>query len=172
VLSYLLNHQTIFYMAKAKIEIIEVLKTTAKKLSKSPSYQWGHMGSCNCGFLAQEITKHSSAEIHSRAMQKHGDWNEQLNDYCPTSGLLMDDLISTMLDFGFDSDDLKKLEKLSDQEILLQLPFSERYLNHNSKMDVIKYLNTWAGLLESKLLEKVSIQDLKEPISSELQVIV
>lgn len=156
-------------MAKAKIEIIEVLRTTAQKLAKSPNYQWGHMGSCNCGFLAQEITQHSSAEIHTRAMQKHGDWNEQLNDYCPTSGLLMDDLITTMLDFGFDSDDLKKLEKLSDQSILQTLPISQRYLSNNKKEDVIKYLNTWANVLESRLLEKVNIQDLDEPVYSELE---
>jgi hypothetical protein len=34
------------------------------------------MGACNCGFLAQEITHLRKAEIHSRAMQSTGDWNE------------------------------------------------------------------------------------------------
>ena len=155
-------------MAKTRIEIIEVLRSTANKLAYSSSYQWGHMGSCNCGFLAQEITQHSSTEIHTRAMQKHGDWNEQLNDYCPTSGLLMDDLITTMLNFGFDSDDLKKLEKLSDRKILLKLPMKERHLNHNKKSDVVKYLRTWADLLEDKLLAQVSIKDINESIEEKM----
>ncbi|MTI38077.1 hypothetical protein [Fulvivirga lutimaris] len=144
-------------MAKANNEIILVLRKTAKELSKASTYQWGHMGSCNCGFLAQQITEMSSKEIHSKAMQKHGDWNEQLNDYCPTSGLLMDDLISQMLDFGFDSDDLKHLEKLSDNRILQCLPIEERYLQHNNKNDVIKYLETWATMLEQSLIENIKL---------------
>lgn len=149
-------------MAKESIQIIEVLRNTAKKLSSSPNYQWGHMGSCNCGFLAQEITQFTSAEIHKRAMQKYGDWNEQLNDYCPTSGLLMDDLITTILDFGFDSDDLKHLEKLSDKRILSRLPIESRYLNHNNKSHVVIYLNTWARLLEENLASKVLLSELNE----------
>ena len=148
-------------MAKASIEVIEVLRSTANKLAASKSYQWGHMGSCNCGFLAQEITNHTSADIHKRAMQKHGDWNEQLNDYCPTSGLLMDDLITTMFIFGFYSQDLKNLEKLSDKKILCKLPIEERYLSHNNKKDVVKYLKTWALMLEEILTKNIKIDSLE-----------
>lgn len=147
-------------MAKARLEIIEVLRKTADQVNSSSSYQWGHMGSCNCGFLAQEITQYSSADIHKRAMQKHGDWNEQLNDYCPTSGLLMDDLITTMLSFGFDSEDLKNLEKLSDTNVLRRLPLEKRYLTQNNKKDVVLYLQAWADYLEEKLLSQVNINDL------------
>ncbi|MEQ8927838.1 MAG: hypothetical protein RLO81_18625 [Fulvivirga sp.] len=147
-------------MARATLNIVNVLRRTASKLASSKNYQWGHMGSCNCGFLAQEITQISSADIHKRAMQKYGDWNEQLNDYCPTSGLLMDDLISTMLNFGFDSDDLKHLEKLSDKNVLHSLPLEERYLNHNRKEDVIKYLKAWAALLEEKLVEDIELENV------------
>ncbi len=152
-------------MAKADIKIVEVLRKTANKMDKSNSYQWGHMGSCNCGFLAQEITNHSSSAIHSRAMQKYGDWNEQLNDYCPTSGLLMDDLITTMFQFGFDSDDLKHLEKLSDKQVLHTLPIEERYLNHNSKSDVVKYLKTWANLLEKRIVENIDLKNLTQSVT-------
>ena len=103
-------------MAKISFELIQVIRQTAENIAQSPLYQWGHMGSCNCGFLAQEITRLNKDDIHFRAMQGYGDWNEQLNDYCPTSGLLMDDLISKMIAFGFDTDDLKHLEKLSNPE--------------------------------------------------------
>jgi hypothetical protein len=67
-------------MAKASLELIEALRKTANKLTNSNNYQWGHMGACNCGFLAQEVTQFRKEEIHARAMQRYGDWSEQLND--------------------------------------------------------------------------------------------
>ena len=67
-------------MAKATPFLIEAIRNTARSLEKSEKYQWGHMGSCNCGHLAQELTRLNASEIHQRAMQKYGDWNEQLND--------------------------------------------------------------------------------------------
>lgn len=149
-------------MAYANITLIEAIRLTAKNLEQSESYQWGHMGSCNCGHLAQSLTHLSGREIHSRAMEKYGDWSEQLNDYCPTSGLLMDDLITTMLSYGLDTDDLKHLERLSDQKILRTIPGYQKGLRHNVKADVIKYLKAWASLLESRLSERISLQQIGE----------
>ena len=148
-------------MAKASLELIKALRNTAVALDASNSYQWGHMGSCNCGHLAQEITKLNKSEIHSRAMQKYGDWNDQLNDYCPTSGLLMDDLISQLLNAGLDLDDLKCLEKLSDSRVLRTLASEDRYLSHNKKKDVFTYLNAWAEMMEKELLDSVTLPSLK-----------
>lgn len=142
-------------MARLKPEVIEALRLTAKKIANSNDYQWGHMGACNCGFLAQEITHLQKSEIHSRAMERYGDWNEQLNDYCPTSGLLMDTLISNILEFGFDVNDLKHLEKLSDPTVLANLPNERRYPKHNCKEDVVLYLQTWAQKLENELLDQI-----------------
>lgn len=94
-------------------------------------------------------------------MQRYGDWSEQLHDYCPTSGLPMDELISEMLNFGFDADDLRNLERLSDKSILNTLPHDERYLRFNVKGDVIKYLNAWATLLEEEqCTAEISLRDL------------
>ena len=157
-------------MAHASSEIIDLLRNTAKKIEGSDTYQWGHMGLCNCGFLAQEVTHYSKVEIHQRAMQRHGDWSEQLNDYCPTSGLPMDDLISELIAFGFESDDLKNLEKLSDRTILSHLPFKDRDLKYNSKKDVVKYLNTWATTLEDDFLKKIiiTLSNMKEVELSEV----
>ncbi|MFM9836649.1 MAG: hypothetical protein ACKVOQ_00210 [Cyclobacteriaceae bacterium] len=155
-------------MAKPGLEIVSVLRTTAKKIEASNSYQWGHMGLCNCGFLAQEITHFTKAEIHQRAMQRHGDWTEQLNDYCPTSGLPMDDLISELLSFGFDANDLKHLEKLSDGKVLRLIPVDQRDLKHNLKKDVVKYLKTWANLLEEELVANIKITLPKERVKAML----
>ncbi|HEY0651716.1 MAG TPA: hypothetical protein VGD65_01265 [Chryseosolibacter sp.] len=144
-------------MAKASLEIITILRNTTRAIAASNDYQWGHMGACNCGFLAQEVTHLQKSEIHARAMRGTGDWNEQLNDYCPTSGLPMDDLITNLLMAGFDIDDLKHLERLSSREILQTIPIMERNLKQNSKGDVVKYLEAWTSLLEMKLLEKIPL---------------
>ena len=116
-------------MTKPSLALIKSVRMAAQKLELSTNYQWGHMGACNCGFLAQEVTRLTKEEIHRRAMMRHGDWSEQVNDYCPTSGLPMDDTISALISFGFGSDDLRNLERLSDQQILLTFPPSERNLH-------------------------------------------
>ena len=147
-------------MARNIISVINALRETARALATNGDYQWGHMGSCNCGFLAQQITHLKKNQIHSYAMQRYGDWNEQLNDYCPSSGLPMDDLISEMISFGFDTDDLKNLERLSDKRILNSLPEGERNLYFNVKNDVIAYLTAWASLLEEDYVKQIKLTDL------------
>lgn len=145
-------------MAKPSLEIVEALRKAAKKIEESENYQWGHMGACNCGFLAQEVTKLTKAEIHRRAMERHGDWTEHLNDYCPVNGLPFDDIISELIAFGFDSSDLKHLEKLSDPGILRTFSFAERNLQHNVKQDVVNYLKAWIKLLEDELVANIKIE--------------
>lgn len=147
-------------MAKPNPVLIEAMRNTVRRLETGTSYQWGHMGSCNCGHLAQELTNLSKKEIHSRAMQKYGDWSEQLNDYCPTSGLLMDDLISHMLSFGLTTTDLQHLERLSDPQVLRRIKGYESGLSYNQKQDVIRYMKAWTHLLEETLTEKVILPNL------------
>jgi hypothetical protein len=151
-------------MAKATFDVIQALRNTARKLEESSDYQWGHMGSCNCGFLAQEITHLRKEEIHARAMCRYGDWSEQLNDYCPTSGFLIDDLISEMLRFGFDRDDLVNLERLSDPQVLDWAKTSGESLQYNKKEDAIRYMAIWADKLESEMLDKIKIPRPEESI--------
>ena len=135
-------------MTKANPDLIAAIRRTAIKLQKNSPYQWGHMGSCNCGHLAQEITRLSKKEIHARALRsRSGDWNEQLIDYCPTSGLPLDEVISEMLAAGFGREDLMQLEKLSNPAILNLIPDKD-YLQHNRREDVVVYMETWAKLLE------------------------
>lgn len=150
-------------MAKPKLELIQALRRTAQKIAHSTTYQWGHMGSCNCGHLVQEVTKLSKAEIHEYAMRtRGGDWSEQALDYCPTSGYLMDQVISIMIEAGLEVQDFKHLERLSDKAVLNYLPETERHLRHNQREDVVKYLNAWADLLEEQLLSRVELPSLTE----------
>lgn len=135
-------------MAKANPELIAAIEKTVQNLQKGAPYQWGHMGACNCGNLAQELTKLSKSEIHAFAMQRHGDWNDQILEFCPSSGYPIDLMIQKMLDSGLSIKDLSHLERLSDPEILATIPKSRRFnLYKNSREDVVLYLQNWAKLL-------------------------
>jgi len=144
-------------MAKANPEIIVALRKTAEKLEKGASYQWGHMGACNCGNLAQQLLDISKAKIHEYAMLGKGDWTDQVEDYCPTSKYPMDLMISELLNKGLTRQDLQNLEKLSDKKVLMHM--TKKYPAHNCKNDVIAYLKVWANLLEKEYLEKSSVED-------------
>lgn len=153
-------------MAKASIEIIQALRNTSRKIESSEVYEWGHMGACNCGFLAQEVTKLTKAEIHRRAMERHGDWSEHLNDYCPVNGLSFDDVISDLIAFGFDAEDLKHLEKLSDPSVLRTIPSGKRHLRYNVKEDVATYINAWVNKIQDELLLDISfVIPLSKPLT-------
>ncbi|GGG54434.1 hypothetical protein [Hymenobacter glacieicola] len=148
-------------MAHRTLPVIQALRDTAQRLAAQAPYQWGHMGSCNCGHLAQTITKLTKGEIHARAMQRYGDWERQLIDYCPTSGLPIDTTIDEMLTLGFSRQDLTHLERLSDSAILSAIPFERRNaMRHNQRDDVVLYLRTWADLLENELLADIKLPEL------------
>ncbi|WP_400190648.1 hypothetical protein [Hymenobacter sp. B81] len=156
-------------MASSSLPVIEALRTTAQRLAAEAPYQWGHMGSCNCGHLAQTITRLSKADIHARALQRYGDWDQQLRDYCPSSGLPIDAVIDEMLALGFTRGDLAYLERLSDPLIRAALPLERRHgLQHNRRDDVVLYLRTWAELLEQELLRRVVLPRLFEPPAAAL----
>ena len=153
-------------MAQPTLPVIQALRDTAQRLSLQAPYQWGHMGSCNCGHLAQTVTRLTKAEIHARAMQRYGDWERQIVDYCPTSGLPIDQTIDEMLALGFTRTDLTHLERLSDSRIRREIPFERRNaLRHNQRDDVVLYLRTWADLLEHDLLAGITLPSFaNEPV--------
>lgn len=153
-------------MARPTPELIDALRRTARNLKDGAPYQWGHMGGCNCGNLAQELTKLSKDEIHRYAMQRYGDWNEQVEDFCPTSAMPIDLVISEMIAAGLMLEDLKNLEKLSDREVLRRFPIEERFLKHNVRNDVVAYLSEWASLLEEQLLEKITLPDFDQLVEA------
>jgi hypothetical protein len=155
-------------MAKQTVEVVIALRNTATAIENSPDYQWGHMGSCNCGFLAQHVTHLNKSDIHQSAMERYGNWNEQLNDYCPTSGFRIDDIISAMIAFGFDTDDLKHLERLSDGRVLGTLPTESRNLNKNNKEDVIVYLRAWAGMVEEEIIQSITLEEYSLLVSEQI----
>jgi hypothetical protein len=144
-------------MARPTPELIAALRTTAKRLGSGVQYYWSHQGSCNCGHLAQTITSFSKAEIHSYAIERHGDWDDHAEDYCPTSGHHLDVIISRMLEVGLERSDIGELERLSNARILQRIPAERRALQYNRREDVILYMETWAALLEEELLAQIAL---------------
>lgn len=142
-------------MATPNPELIAALRKTIHKLKEGAAYEWGHMGSCNCGNLAQELIFMTKDEIHRHAMSKSGDWNEQLLEYCPNSGYPMDLMISKMLEKGLKIDDLRHLERLSDPVILRNISLEKKMQMHkNSRHDVILYMEKWLEIMENQAIEK------------------
>ncbi|WP_276496040.1 hypothetical protein [Pontibacter litorisediminis] len=152
-------------MAKRSDELIEALRETANRLAEGAKYEWGHMGSCNCGHLAQTITKYTKGQIHGAAMWRYGDWREQLRDYCPQSGLPLDEIIDQMLEMGITREELAHLETLSLQSVTNRLPKHRKHLKHNKRDDVVLYLGTWADLLEAQVPASANkVPVLQEPV--------
>lgn len=129
------------------LSLERALRETAARLRAGADYRWAHMGSCNCGHLAQTVSLISPGELHRRAVERPGDWSEQLRDYCPSSGLPLDDIIAGLLRLGATLDQLRDLERLSDRAVLAQLPAEERRsLSYRRRADVARYFEAWADL--------------------------
>lgn len=157
-------------MARPTKEFLRALEDAIDAMeAQGASYQWGHMGQCNCGHLVHALTKVPQAEIHAAALKRAGDWGQQAIDYCPTSGYPLDHIITTMLEAGMDIDDINNLERLDDRRVLNRLPRERRYLKQNSKEDAILYMKTWLEMLREQIaptLDLVSVpsdhQDLHD----------
>ncbi len=132
----------------ASVELVIALRATARRLAAGSSYQWGHLGQCNCGHLVQTVCRIAPAQIHRLALEREGDWEALANAYCPTSGLAIDQVIEELMGLGLTRDDIGHLEKLDDPAVLAALPGGHRWLRRNAREDVVLYMQTWAALLE------------------------
>ena len=135
-------------MARPSTEVIGALRTAAARLREGADYQWGHAGSCNCGQLAQVVTGLERAAIYREVA---GEWSEYLVDRCAVTGSRVDDVVATMVRFGFEPAELADLEQLSDPEVLAALCGGPRYLRHNDRDHVVEYLEAWAAMLERRV---------------------
>ncbi|RYY00361.1 hypothetical protein EON78_01370 [bacterium] len=142
-------------MARPSYPLVEALRITADRLEQGAYYQWTHQGSCNCGHLAQTITKLTKSEIHKIALEKEGNWADKTIDYCKTSGFPIDHVISSMLDLGMTTEDISNLEKLACPKVLKNVDSHKKPLRYNDKGDVILYMRIWADLLEQEIINSI-----------------
>ena len=144
-------------MAHANIELVNALRETAKRLRSGAHYAWGNHGSCNCGNLLQVVTKLSKEDILRHAHSGIGEWTELAEDYCGVTNAPVDLLISHLQKLGLTPTDIHNLEYLEDKEVLNQLPGGFRWLKRNQREDVIVYFETFAEMLEEKLLKAIPV---------------
>jgi hypothetical protein len=139
-------------MARANVELIRALRATAARLQLGAPYRWTHMGACNCGHLAQTVTRLDAEDIRRYALERAGEWAEQVLEFCPASGYPMDAILSALFELGLTHQDLAHLEKLTSPEILRRLPAEVRTrLSYRERDHVVLYMKTFADLLDEEL---------------------
>ena len=139
-------------MARANTALIVALRSTAARLRLGAPYRWTHLGACNCGHLAQTVTKLDADDIRRYAQERAGEWADQVLEFCPTSGYPMDEILRALFELGLTRDDLAQLEKLSSPAVLRRLPVELRVaIDYRSREHVVVYLQAFAELLEEEL---------------------
>ena len=139
-------------MARPSLELIYALRVTATRLARGSAYKWSDFACCNCGNLVQSVTQLSAREIYEAAFLRGGDWGEQAREFCPSSGYPIDFVLARLFELGLAPEDVKHLERLSDDRVLREL--SVRELRYSRREDVVRYLNAWSDLLARQLGER------------------
>jgi hypothetical protein len=149
-------------MANPNKNLIKALRETAVKLREGVTYAWGNHGACNCGNLLQVITPLSRQEIMSYAQTGIGEWTELATDYCGVTDAPVDLLLSKLIEVGLTPSDIHNLEYLDNRDVLENLPGGFRWLKRNERNDVIVYFETFADMLEAKLMASELMQAAEE----------
>jgi hypothetical protein len=144
-------------MAQLSIALIEALRQAAGRLKSGSHYAWGHHGACNCGHLLQVVTELSEAEILAHAHTGNGEWTEIAEEACSVTGVPAGLLLTKLEQLGLTPTDIHNIEYLEDKNVLKHLPGGFRWLKRNLRQDVILYFETFAMVLEEKLLLQVDI---------------
>lgn len=151
-------------MARPTLELITALRATADRIESGARYHWNHMGSCNCGHLAQTLTAIDSRHLHQMALRNAGDWTEQARDYCVTSGYPLDRVIDVMVAAGLNTNDIANLERLSDDAVLRRMGYSPSSVppDFRDRDDAVRYIRTWADILEEDWREHMNTNAKRE----------
>ena len=135
--------------------LVEALRRTADRLERPETrYSWSHQGNCNCGHLAQTLTRLAPEQIHAWAIEKQGDWADKAVERCGVSEHPIDAVLSAMSGAGMTPTDIVHLERLSHPDVLALLPAGQRWLQRNRREDVVWYMRAWADLLQTRELAR------------------
>lgn len=144
-------------MAYPNLTLIGALRQAAKNLESGAPYAWGHHGACNCGHVLQVVTHLTKEEILRHAHTGIGEWTEIAEDYCAVSSAPAYLLVAKLEAIGLTPTDIHCLEYLQDRSVLEALPGGFRWLQKNVRADVVLYFQTFAQLLEDKLLQRIEL---------------
>ena len=158
-------------MAHPNTDLIAALRQAAQNLRNGAPYAWGHHGSCNCGHLLQVITRLSKEEIICHAQTVHGEWTEIAEEYCGVTNAPAYLLVSKLEGLGLTPTDIHNLEYLEDKTVLQNLPGGFRWLKKNLREEVVLYFETFAGMLEEKLINSIRLPQVEKwqhPVMEEI----
>ena len=144
-------------MAHYNLQLIDALRTTARNLRTGAAYAWGNHGACNCGNLLQVVCDIPREEVLRYAHTGIGEWTELAADYCGVSGAPVHLMLSKLEAIGLTPSDIHNLEYLDNRAVLECLPGGFRWLQKNVREDVVVYFETFANMLEVRLLESVAL---------------
>jgi len=149
-------------MATATTELIDALRIAADRLKSGAVYAWGNHGACNCGHILQVVGSLSREEILRAAHSGVGEWTELAEEYCGVTNAPVDLLIGKLQKIGLTPSDIHHLEYLNNRTVLERLPGGFRWLQKNSREDVILYFETFAAILEDEWLSSIHLPALFE----------
>ena len=112
--------------------------------------------------MLQVVTQLSKEEIIRHAQTVHGEWTEIVEDYCGVTAAPAYLLVSELEKLGLTPTDIHNLEYLEDRHVLNALPGGFRWLKKNVREDVVVYFETFANLLEEKLLANIALPKIEE----------
>lgn len=93
----------------------------------------------------------SAADYGDRPALDEGAWQPEDRGACPVAEMPMSAIFATLINAGLSGDDIAHLERLSDPRIRKQLGTNTIDFPYGDRLNVVRYLDAWADLLQTEL---------------------
>ncbi len=118
--------------SEKKVTLLEALIAVSKALENDTiDYVWSEICTCNCGLVAQAITKTSKDELYDYYLRDISErlqtkknskycptWAQMISEYCPLTGTPTIEIFKALFEAGMNREEIAHLEYLSDPAIL------------------------------------------------------
>ena len=122
-------------MESKKVTLIEALTSVVTALRNNTiAYNWIKQNTCNCGLVAQAITRTGNEELSRDYIQPIStplkekkkskfcpSWSDMVAEYCPLTGEPIAEVFKKLYEAGLTREDIGHLEYLSDPIILKKI---------------------------------------------------
>jgi len=134
-----------------KVTLVEALTIVVTALKNDTIYyKWKDTNTCNCGLVAQAVTRTNKDELDELYLQPIASpiqvknkskfsptWSDMVAEYCPLTKEPVTEIFKKLFDAGMTREDIGHLEYLSDPEILekinINLDTTEKYFVKRTK---------------------------------------
>ena len=138
----------------------EALREAARRIEVGEvRYDWSRMYSCNCGVLAQVVSKATVREVRrqtrSGAKPFFGVWNDWQKPgfaLCPISKIPVGTIFHDLLSVGFSPADVGNLEICADPAVRARVRAEGDgdFFDYAEPHAVVLYMRAWADLLDEQ----------------------